>query len=138
MPCHDNHLIGNIYETCQIAHVLRCVTIDKGRVYRCPQSMIYCERENNYDDAIEICTIENTQQLLDFLDRKIPLISCEKCLGSVGRILKHSQVKRSEWVDKLPRRPECAIDNDFLKKLMTEVSAWNGCFRRRELGEIGQ
>ena len=126
-------LVKNIYETCQIAHFLRCITVDNGRVFRCPQSMVFSSEYNKYKDTCKIDELENINQLLEFLENNNPIEACYYCLGSIGNAFKHEQLNRNNWQDKLPNKPDDAIDNAYLSELLKDARQSSKCMERKYL-----
>lgn len=122
-----------VYETCQVAHNWRCITVDNNRIYRCPQSMIYSENNNNFLDSICISKISNIYDLLNFLENNYYLSSCSCCLGSVGKKINHQQVKRNEWADMLPETIEDGIDEEYAKTLVKKIDFKSDCLKRKKL-----
>lgn len=122
-----------VYETCQIAHNWRCITVDNNRVYRCPQSMIYSEKNNNFSDSICISELSSIYDLLTFLENNYYLNSCSCCLGSVGKKINHQQVKRSEWINMLPETLESGIDEEYARTLVKKINFKSDCMKRKNL-----
>ncbi len=130
---NDKNIVNKIYDTCQIAHFLRCITIENGRLYRCPQSMIYEEKTGDKKDSIEIKSINNINYLLKFLENNNALNSCASCLGSVGKAFSHEQINKNKWEEALPEKPEEAIDNFYLNRLIEDARFETGCMSRKKL-----
>lgn len=122
-----------IYETCQIAHNWRCITVDNNRIYRCPQSMIYCEKNSDYKDSIKIDTISSLGDILNYLENNNFLNSCSTCLGSVGRKFEHIQLKKENWYKELPCDIESGIDYDYAKTLVKKLEFKSDCMKRNNL-----
>ena len=129
----DKNIINRIYDTCQIAHFLRCITIENGRLYRCPQSMIYEEKTGDKKDSIEIKSINNINNLLKFLENNNALNSCASCLGSIGQAFLHEQINKNKWEEALPEKTEEAIYNIYLNKLIEDARFETGCMNRKKL-----
>lgn len=130
----DNiELIQQIYETCQIAHNWRCITIDNNKIYRCPQSMIYNKYNHSSSDILYIDGINNYSELLEFLENNNYLDSCKKCLGSVGKKFEHIQIKRQEWISQLPLTPEEGVDMQYKEELSKTLIYKNDCMERNRL-----
>lgn len=121
------------YETCQIAHNWRCITVDNGMLYRCPQSMIYSENQDDYSDAIIISSLRTYDELLRFLENNNYLFSCKNCLGSIGKKFKHKQINRIDWVSNLPLTPEEGIDIEYAKELEKSLVYESDCMKRNKL-----
>lgn len=128
----DQELCKRIYGTCQIAHFWRCITIEHGFVYRCPQSMIWMEKQNVKGDAhdrLEIKAIKKTEDVLCFLENNYPLEACAGCMGSVGAAFECEQIYKDLWVNRLPEIPEESIDYKYMDELKKNAKADNGCMR---------
>lgn len=134
----DASLCTGIYETCQIAHVWRCITVDQGFLYRCPQSMALMSVDGlkeKANDRLKINAINKSEDVLYFLENNNPLKSCAKCLGSVGNIFKHEQVNKKLWLRCLPWDPEAGIDYEFMDKLKKNARDDNNCMKIRKTEE---
>ena len=129
----NNELIQLIYNTCQIAHNWRCITIDNNRIYRCPQSMINDEKTANYEDSLDINSINCLNDLLMFLENNNYLNSCSNCLGSVGKKIIHEQVNREIWNDLLSETPEDGIDEEYAMQLVKTLNYQSDCLQRHRL-----
>lgn len=132
-PTIDQALVKTIYNTCQIAHFWRCLTVDNGKIYRCPQSMVFSEKSNDYSAVLEIRKIWNVDTLLSFLENNQPCVACARCLGSIGVEFQHEQLCVSAWTSKLPPYPEDALDYDYAGMLCVDAHSDNGCMRRKRL-----
>jgi len=132
-PTIDKALVKIIYDTCQIAHFWRCLTVDNGKIYRCPQSMVFSEKYNDYSTCLEIRKVWNVDTLLSFLENNQPCAACACCLGSIGVEFQHEQLHASAWTSKLPQYPEDALDHDYAGKLCVDAHSNNGCMRREWL-----
>ena len=122
-----------IYETCQVAHNWRCITVDNDRLYRCPQSMIYSEKNNDFSDSICISKLSNIYDLLAFLENNYYLNSCSCCFGSVGKKINHQQIKRYEWTSMLPETIESGIDKEYARTLVKKMDFKSDCMKRKNL-----
>lgn len=126
---NDYNLAQIIYESCQIAHSWRCITVDNGKLFRCPQSMVqYDNKESN--DYIILDKIKSYKDILSFLENNKYLDSCFKCLGSIGKKFNHEQVLRKEWYDLLPLTPEDGVDWDYAKILSKQEKFKSDCFEK--------
>jgi organic radical activating enzyme len=99
----DARLTRAIYRTCGVAHDWRCHTVAGGRFYKCPQSYFLpqvldgCAGDADAD-SIPIDESEHLgQKLLAFLESREPLETCRHCLGTAGKEIAHTQVKRAEF-----------------------------------------
>lgn len=125
-------LCRRIYETCQIAHYWRCITVDQGFLYRCPQSMVLMRKQNlkeKMEDKLEIKTIKKIEDVLCFLENNNPLKACAGCLGSVGIVFKHEQVQKDLWMSKLPRNLEESVDYEYMDELQKNAKTDNNCMK---------
>jgi len=127
--------IKTIYNTCQIAHFLRCITVDNGKIYRCPQSMILSEQLNDETDLIEIDNLTSINQLLEFLENNSPCKACAYCIGSIGKKFEHIQVTKDKWKDLLPHIPDDAIDYEYAKQLSENAQLSNSCMNRKKINK---
>lgn len=128
----DQALCRRIYETCQIAHYWRCITVDQGFLYRCPQSMVFMRNHNlreEMNDKLEIRTIKKMEDVLCFLENNNFLQACASCLGSVGIVFEHQQVHKDLWVSQLPEIPEEGVDYKFMDELEKNARADNDCMK---------
>lgn len=130
-PTAGQAVIKTIYDTCQVAHVWRCLAVDSGKLYRCPQSMIFAEKTQDYSDALEIRKISNVETVLSFLENNQPIGACACCLGSIGAEFQHEQVRAAEWSSKLPQHPEDALDYDYAAKLWKDAHSGRARIRRK-------
>ncbi len=130
-------LCQKIYETCQIAHYWRCITVEQGFLYRCPQSMILMRnwnRKAKMNDVLEVRTIKEIEDVLRFLENNASLQACAKCLGSVGIVFEHGQVHKDFWINTLPAIPEEGIDYKFMEELEKNARAGNNCIKLYKRG----
>lgn len=128
-PDGDNELTRLVYATCQIGNRWRCFTVEEGLLYRCPQSALLARDSETVrsGDAIRIEGIKQTAELLTWIMRPTPLLSCAACTGSAG--LKHPhQMRRSagEFAD------ADLVDRVFLAQLRADPDADNGCVRTEQ------
>lgn len=138
----DSELIRAIYATCQVAHVWRCHTVDRGFFYRCPQSLFIPKAVPGVTWSVDSDRLPIRggdgfrEELLDFLQREEPLAACSKCLGSVGRIFPHTIGGRG---DSHPEPSEALLDPVHLRTLIEDPSAPHRCTREGgRYGEPGQ
>ncbi len=109
----DQSLAQMIYESCLTAHGWKCLTVHNGRLYRCPQSLVYAEKTSDYSDSINIYDIQCTNDLLRFLENNNACKACSQCLGSIGKLFSHEQRKYKDWLKALPQTPEEGIDFSY-------------------------
>lgn len=129
-PSLDVALTQRVYNTCQLAHVWHCHTVQEGRFYKCPQATYLGEVHGlPVDDlSLDLRTCENlSERIEEFLDNRHPLSACAFCAGAAGIIQPHQLTPRNEWVQGLPLENLDAIDLNFLEKLEFQPDVWNGC-----------
>jgi radical SAM family protein len=118
----DAGLIGAIYRSCGVAHDWRCHTVADGRFYKCPHSYFLPQvldpcAGNAEADSIPIEDSGDLgEKLLAYLESPEPLQSCRHCLGSAGKEIEHTQVKRAEFRDLQQHRTEDLIDAARLER----------------------
>ncbi len=120
-PTNDKKIIKTIYETCKIAHFWKCITLDNGYLFRCPQQMGYAKYHNDYSDALLLTDIKSADDILDFLENNNPIKACSSCLGMVGTEFKHQQIRRNTFFKLLPNKPEDAIDWQEVRRVKREI-----------------
>lgn len=119
-----------IYRTCQIGNRWRCLTVDAGRIHRCPQSVLVGQRHGaNERDSLRIAHICSAETLRAWIEQDEALDACQRCTGSVG--LRHPHTARSSGSTDLEFGPAGAdsnlIDLEFLDRLERDPDADNGC-----------
>jgi len=103
LPNHDRALTERVFRSCKIVHDWRCHTVANGMLFRCPQSYflpkVLTEHFAVPDvDALRIDAGEDFgDRLLAFLDATGPLASCSQCLGTSGHLVRHVQVRRTQF-----------------------------------------
>ncbi len=115
--CSNDALVQVVYNTCGVAHTWRCLTLDNGRLFRCPQSMVCFDSNNAINEGIIVSEINNVNEVLDFLEDNNFIESCRKCLGSVGKQFQQQQILRDEWYEALPDDIESGIDLEYANEL---------------------
>lgn len=131
-PEDDPSLTQRIYQTCQVANLWRCLTVEQGRLYRCPQSthvhtaVEYAAfRSGHGIDYLEIDDIGSSDEVLAWMRRQEALTSCQVCTGSAGTLQPHRQIiatRRAEASD--------VVDHTFLTELEQDITADNSCVSR--------
>lgn len=130
-PAGDFALVKQTYDSCQIAHFWRCITVDHGSVYRCPQSMFKARVVGApfVSDSRRIDELRDVDAVLAFLENEEPLAACSSCLGSVGATFPHQQTSCRAWLNEIARRPEDVVDRAYLAELTefprTRTDAWS-------------
>ena len=116
----DISLIKKLYRTCLIVN---CHTIEKGFFFKCPPS-VFLPRVLNTKfrspqiDGIKIVDSPSFgEELRTYLESPYPLASCKHCLGSVGKKISHSQVRRSEWRQLQESKLEDMVDYELLSAM---------------------
>lgn len=125
----DDHpeLTRDIYLTCQIANRWRCITVDAGRLHRCPQAMLNPDAVAAAEDSLAISEIDAAETIRSWLLRPDALQSCRSCAGSVGLRHQHRARIRGDVV------PAESLDLAFLARLRVDGDADNGCVSVDEL-----
>lgn len=137
----DPDLIRAIYATCQVAHVWRCHTIDRGFFYRCPQSLFIPKGVHGVTWSLDSdrfpirSSVRFRDELLEFLQREEPMEACFMCLGSAGKIFSHTIGKRNEIH---PEPTEDLLDLAHLETLIENPSAPHRCSRESDLQDAGR
>lgn len=131
-PTDNESLTQLIYDTCQLAHAWRCITLDKGYLFRCPQQMGYAKYTKDYSEALSLNNIESVNDILNFLELITPpLYACRSCLGSVGEAFKHEMVKKNEFVKFMPKTVEEAVNWGSVKKMKNYFETQNNWEQRK-------
>lgn len=126
----DNVLTQRIYRTCQIGNVWRCLTLEGGRLYRCPQAaserlLVHSPVGCAGEDYLEVATISSAVDIATWLNRDLALVSCRTCAGSVGQLVPHQPLLPRE-MDGVASSTR-ALDLDFLDLLEADPAASNSC-----------
>lgn len=121
----DRSLVRRIYTVCKIAHTWHCHTVEDGYFYKCPQAVFMAHLQGNPETAhangIRIDGRSSLRdELQEYLEAEEPLRSCSQCLGSVGRLYAHSQIRGGHWVDAQARPTEDLLDLTYLEALESE------------------
>lgn len=114
----DDSLVRTIYRRCELAHVWRCHTVAHGTFFKCPPAYFLPRQLRGLapGDGIEIDGSPGfAARLLAYLESPAPLVSCRNCLGSVGKTIPHTQVKRSAFRGLQERRTEELVDDALLQ-----------------------
>lgn len=91
---NNSRLTGQVYRSCQIAHSWYCQTFFDGMFYLCSRPLVTRALFHPDDgsvpdfsmlDGIPIHEDKLLERLLVYLRHDKPLISCQHCLGTVGR-----------------------------------------------------
>lgn len=132
----DTQLVRRIYSTCKIVHIWRCHTVADGYFYKCPLSFLIpkvISNENpklNHQDGIKITdSSEFGGNLLDYLQSSNPLLSCNHCLGSIGKLRPHEQTNRKTWRSLQSYPTEEMVDMKYLAELEKNPDADESCVR---------
>jgi organic radical activating enzyme len=115
----DISLIKKLYRTC----LRKRHTIEKGFFFKCPSS-VFLPRVLNTKfrspqiDGIKIVDSPSfREELRTYLESPHPLASCKHCLGSVGKKISHSQVRRSVWRQLQESKLEDMVDYELLSAM---------------------
>lgn len=132
----DSSLVQSIYDTCKMAHFWHSHTVIDGWFFRCPQSVFIPQQDvaGGWNSEVDALRISNepgfAEALYKFLTRSQPLKACDYCLGSVGKIHPHRELRRTEW------RPlgeyEDLVSREFLEVCRKDITADDGCLRSSE------
>jgi cyclic pyranopterin phosphate synthase len=132
---NDATLIRKLYRTCWL---LKCHQIEKGFFFKCAPSvflprMLQTKFRSPRIDGIKIVDSPSFgEKLRAFLDSPYPLASCKHCLGSAGKKISHSQVRRSEWRQPQESKSEEMIDYELLSTMEKQPGgAWETYRRAR-------
>lgn len=131
----DEHLIREIYSTCQIAHVWRCHNVSRGYFFKCPQAIFLNRMFGRAHGTDGVRLVEGAElggRLAAYLADHRPLAACSNCLGSVGRRYPHEQVARRGWRDHQRLSTEAMIDFEHLSLLEHRADADNRCVATTE------
>jgi len=127
-------LVQDIYDTCKLVNVWLAHTMIDGWFYKCPQSVFIQRQVERADwdaraDGLEITDGDGFRdRLVEFLNAPQPLRACRNCLGSVGRIHPHAEVRRHVWRQNAPT--EDVLDRAFLAEAKRDVAVDDGCVSR--------
>lgn len=126
----DSVLTDAIYRTCQIANRWRCLTVEDGYLFRCPQSALSTMQSGLIPaaDGVEIQKIASREDLRQWTTSLIPLQACCGCSGSVGQLHPHRQLQRDGQGSL-----SADVDLGYLATLMKDPNAPNGCVTREEV-----
>lgn len=117
----DHALVRRIYETCAMVHTWRCHSLANGYFYKCPLAY-YLPRALGPDgdnlattDGIAIDTSPDLhKRLLTYLQSSDPLVSCRRCLGTVGITQPWEEVPRRNWKSVHCHQVEKVLDHSLL------------------------
>lgn len=115
-----DNLTSRIFETCEIAHVYRCVSVRSGHLYMCPQAHSIARVKGVDPTSDGICISSDPDfvgRLLQYLSQEVPLEACASCLGTVGRLLEHQQLGRVSWRAHLAAPASASVDYLRLESL---------------------
>jgi organic radical activating enzyme len=134
LPTKDHELIKRIYDSCLIAHQWHCNTIESGFFYKCPQAFLLPSSHGTageqlaQEDGIRLRNEPGFARVLwSYLLDDTPLSACRQCLGTVGKLIPHEQVKRKDWRMLQMRQAQGLVDYEHMealeKGLVTDVPA---------------
>jgi organic radical activating enzyme len=121
-PEDHPELTQDIYETCLIGNRWRCLSVDQGRLHRCPQAMLAPDPAAVAEDSLTIADIDSAETVRAWLLRPEALRSCRSCAGSIG-VLRPHRARVPGDVDILPE----SLDLAYLDRLREDADADNGC-----------
>lgn len=127
----DDSIVRDIFHSCKVVHDWQCHTVEDGWFYRCPQS-VFIPRGLGLQEAVpgrDGVALNGEQDLGErlaaCLDRNEPLEGCGHCLGTVGRLEKHSQGSRRDWIENQPA--DDLLDRDFMEASLLDITVGDGC-----------
>jgi hypothetical protein len=125
VPDQDDDLTDWVYRTCQIGNLWRCLTLDSGCLYRCPQALFIPTPGRPAVaglDYLDLGTVTSTSEVRAWLTGQTPLSACHGCAGSAGTLFPHHQLR--------PRRrtsDPTGVDLEMLNTLTADPGADTGC-----------
>ncbi|MGH8349745.1 MAG: radical SAM protein, partial [Pseudomonas sp.] len=124
LPDDDRTLTERIYRTCQIGNVWRCLTVEHGHLYRCPQAAFQHRFHTPAisvagGDYLPIHEIGSAAQVRRWLCRGQPLGACRGCAGSVGELRLHRQLDPRERRELLRAEPSPSQERAGVSALPT-------------------
>lgn len=136
----NKELVQEVYDSCLIAQRWGCHNIQGGYFYKCPQAHVLkgsVLRNVDLPVGIDGVKIDNgpdlLERLISYLESPKPLHACTFCMGSVGKLIEHSQVSRKEWRSYQQFPSEQMLDYSYLRQLREEnPDANNGCSDEEE------
>ena len=136
-PSSNDELTMRVFKTCEVAHHWKCYTLDKGVLYRCPQSLfIPIVQSEVKQEGLSLLDSDITpQHILNFLNSENSLDACKYCLGSAGLLFTHNLVPRKNWADKPTGEYNNLVDFEYLKTLETTGPSKLMRYRTIELEE---
>jgi hypothetical protein len=119
----DPSLIGDIFDTCQMAHDWRCHHLVSGRLHRCPPSAflprILANLSSSEHDSVDVLgAADLAAELRAMLLADSPLDACTHCLGTVGRWFSSEQIPRTEFRQRQREPSERLVDRERLSALL--------------------
>lgn len=105
----DSKLVHKIFMTCSLAWKQHCHTLFDNKISRCSRLPFMnlkladagCVKTHFIEeDCLKIVDKDDfSEKLKQYLEAETPLLSCNFCLGSVGKRIKHKQLTQKEIVD---------------------------------------
>jgi len=125
----DKQLIQSIFKSCKRAHLWGCHVVYKGHLFRCPQSIYLPKvipqmKDKPFTDGLKITSSRQfKKQALAFFKGKKPLKACTYCLGTVGTMVNHEQVKKDNWLNFQNVPTKSMVDSVLLKLPIADLDA---------------
>ena len=125
----DKQLIQSIFKSCKRANLWGCHVIYEGHLFRCPQSIYLSKvipqlKNNPFADGLKITSSWRfKKQALAFFKGKKPLKACAYCLGTVGTLVNHEQVKKDNWLNFQNVPTKALVDSVLLKLPIADLDA---------------
>lgn len=111
-------LVEDVWRGCKMVNVWSCQALREDRIYRCPQS-IYAPGLAGSQDNDEGFELDDGPDMKDrlvaFLNGAGPLGACANCVGSCGKKIPQTALKRADWKADLNRPYADMIDYDLLE-----------------------
>ncbi|MDB6367468.1 radical SAM protein [Photorhabdus bodei] len=133
----DFPLVQDVYDTCKMAHFWHSHTVIDGWFFLCPQSVFIPQQGiaggwNSEVDGLRISSEPGfVESLYKFLTRSQPLKACEYCLGSVGKLHSHRELRRADW--RPLEKYEDLVSREFLEVCRKDITTDDGCVRSSEI-----
>lgn len=119
--CDDFEMTRMLFESCILSKMWQCFNIFEGRFYLCPQAIGFSRFNPNVDvktNSVSLNSSSLKDDINNFIERKEPLPACSYCYGCVGKICRHEQISRKEYLSDFQMGFGLdRIDTSFLDKI---------------------
>jgi hypothetical protein len=128
----DPALVERVYRTCLIAGPWGCHNVANGFFFKCPQAHVLPARLPGLgaaaDSGVSLDQADLFLALVRYLGDPAPIPACRHCLGAVGRLFDHVELRRPSWRAAQAGDAREKIDFAFLEHLeRVDPNADNGC-----------